>query len=197
MKIVCFDLEGTLAPELWVEIAIHFDIPELKRTTRDEPDEDKLMEARLKLLSDHEVSYSQILDVIDRTKVFEGAKALLDSLAPDFQPVIVTGSYYQFIFPLLRQLGSPFAFANYLDIENDRIAGYRWRISDHKRHAVEHFKAQNFEVIAVGDSYNDIAMFETADKGFFFRAPDEIKLQYPLYQSTDDYAVLRDLISTI
>lgn len=190
MTIVCFDLEGTLAPELWIEIANHFDIPELRRTTRDEPDENKLMSMRLESLAKNGISYSQILELIEQTEPFEGARELLDSLSPDFQPVIVTSSYYQFIPPILAKLGNLFAFANFLEIENDHIVGYHWRIANHKRACVEHFKAQNFEVIAVGDSYNDIPMFEAAGYGILFRAPEAIKIEYPQFPSTDDFDVL-------
>jgi phosphoserine/homoserine phosphotransferase len=194
MKIVCFDLEGTLAPELWIEIAEHFNVPELEITTRDEPDEDKLMLARLGALKSNQVHYSDIIKVIQNTDPFEGAKQLLSSLAPDMQPVIVTSSYYQFIPPILEKIGSPFAFANYLSIENDFITSYKWRMKDHKRQAVEHFKAQNFEVYAVGDSYNDIPMFEAAGKGILFRAPDKIKHEYPNYASTDEFNNLAELL---
>ena len=190
MKIVCFDLEGTLAPELWIEIANHFDVPELKRTTRDEPDEDKLMTMRLNSLAKNDISYPQILELIEQTNPFEGARELIDSLSPDFQPVIVTSSYYQFIPPIMAKLGNPFAYANFLEIENDRIVGYHWRIANHKREAVEHFKAQNFEVIAVGDSYNDIPMFEAAGYGILFRAPEVIKIEYPQFPSIDDFDAL-------
>jgi phosphoserine/homoserine phosphotransferase len=196
MKIVCFDLEGTLAPELWVEIAEHFKLPELKITTRDEPDENKLMKARLQTLKSNNVRYSEILKLIEKTKPFDGAIELLNSLPPKMQPAIVTSSYYQFIPPLLEKLGSPFAFANFLEIKNDFIIGYSWRIKDHKRQAVEHFKAQNFEVYAVGDSYNDVPMFEAAAKGFLFRSPDKIRSEYPDYPATDDYLKLSKLLNS-
>ena len=190
MTIVCFDLEGTLAPELWIEIANHFDIPELKRTTRDEPDENALMKMRLSALESHNIRYSDIYRLIEQTDPFDEARAMLDSLTPDFQPVIVTSSYYQFIPPILGKLGNPFAFANFLEIGNDHIVGYHWRIANHKREAVEHFKSQNFEVIAVGDSYNDIPMFEAAGYGILFRAPEAIKTEYPQFPSVDDFDAL-------
>ncbi len=194
MTIVCFDLEGTLAPELWIEIANHFDIPELKRTTRDEPDENALMKMRLSALESHNIRYSDIYRLIEQTDPFDEARAMLDSLTPDFQPVIVTSSYYQFIPPILEKLGNPFAFANFLEIENDHIVGYHWRIANHKREAVEHFKSQNFEVIAVGDSYNDIPMFEAADLGILFRAPDAIRQQFHQYSFTNSFDELQNLI---
>jgi len=191
MTIVCFDLEGTLVPELWVEISEQFDLPQLRKTTRDEPDEDKLMAFRLETLRENNISYSAIRRVIERVEPFDGARAFLDSLLPDMQPVIVTGSYYQFIPPLLKKLGHPLAFANFLTIENDRITGYQWRLADHKRQAVEHFKAQNFRVLAVGDSYNDIPMFEAADGGFFYNAPAAITAAYKQYPAIETYAELK------
>jgi len=190
MTIVCFDLEGTLAPELWIEIATHFGVEELRKTTRDEPDENALMKMRIDALKKHSIKYSEIYELIEQTNPFEGARDLLDSLAPDFQPVIVTSSYYQFIPPIIEKLGNPFAYANFLDIENDHIVGYRWRIANHKRACVEHFKAQNFEVIAIGDSYNDIPMFEAAGNGILFRAPEAIKIEYPQFPSIDDFDAL-------
>ena len=191
MTIVGFDLEGTLAPELWIEIANHFDVPELRKTTRDVADEDGLMKLRLRLLEENDISYSQIYEHIKTVKPFDGARDLLDSLFPEYQPVIITSCYYQFIPPLLEQLGRPFAFANYLTITDDKITGYKWRAKNHKQKAVQHFKDQNFKVIAVGDSYNDIGMFEVADTGFFFNAPEDLQKKYPQYESTDDYQVLR------
>ncbi|MFT3782070.1 MAG: bifunctional phosphoserine phosphatase/homoserine phosphotransferase ThrH [Nibricoccus sp.] len=192
--IVTLDMEGVLTPEIWIAVAEKTGIPELRRTTRDEPDYDKLMRGRLVLLDRHGLKLSDIQNVISSLPLLDGAKDFLDELRSLTQVVILSDTFEQFAQPLLRQLGMPTLLCHRLIVENDRITGYKIRIADQKQKAVAAFKLMNYRVIAAGDSFNDTAMLGEADVGFLFHAPLNIRQQFPRFRALDTYPDLMDAI---
>lgn len=188
--IVTLDLEGVLVPEIWVAVAERTGIEELHRTTRDEPDYDVLMRYRLDILEANGLTMSLIADVIAGLSPLEGAREFLDALRARTQVVILSDTFEQFGAPLMRQLGMPTLLCHRLLVADDRITGYRLRMADQKRHAVEAFRSLNYRVVASGDSYNDAAMLTAADAGFWFRAPVAIAEQFPQFPATEDYPTL-------
>ena len=192
MHILCLDLEGVLIPEIWIEFSKLTGIAELARTTRDEPDYDKLMRARLQLLAHHKLGLPDIEKVITTMKPLEGAREFLDAMRARFQVVILSDTFSQFAQPLMRQLGWPTLFCHDLVIAHDgTVTSYRLRLADHKRAAVKAFRALNFRTVAAGDSYNDVPMLTEADAGFFFHPPASIAAQFPV---TNSYGELRSAI---
>ena len=187
-------MEGVLAPEIWIAVAEKTKIPELRRTTRDEPDYDKLMRYRIEILDRHGIKLSDIQNVIGTLSLLDGAKSFLDELRELVQVVILSDTFEQFARPLIRQLNWPTLLCHTLLVENDRIAGYQLRIPDQKRKAVAAFKALNFHVISAGDSYNDTAMLLEAHSGFLIHAPDKVKREFPQLQSVESHADLMKLI---
>jgi phosphoserine / homoserine phosphotransferase len=185
--IVTLDLEGVLVPEIWIAVAERTGIDELRRTTRDEPDYDVLMRGRLELLDRHGLSMSVIADVIDGLGPMAGAAAFLDRLRARTQVVILSDTFEQFAAPLMRHLGMPTIFCHTLEVEGDRIVGYRLRTDDQKRKAVEAFRSLSFRVLAAGDSYNDVSMLLAADAGFLFRAPERVRREFPDLPACDEY----------
>jgi phosphoserine / homoserine phosphotransferase len=185
--IVTLDLEGVLVPEIWIAVSERTGIPELRRTTRDEPDYDVLMRGRLALLDQHGLTMSLIADVIAGLGPMEGAKDFLDALRARTQVVILSDTFEQFGAPLMRQLGMPTILCHQLVVRDDRIVDYRLRMADQKQHAVEAFRSLNYRVVASGDSYNDSAMLAAADAGFWFHAPDSITAQFPQFPATHSY----------
>ncbi|HUN92276.1 MAG TPA: bifunctional phosphoserine phosphatase/homoserine phosphotransferase ThrH [Burkholderiaceae bacterium] len=191
MKIVCLDLEGVLAPEIWIEFASHAGIEALKRTTRDEPDYDVLMRYRLEILDRAGLRLPDIQRVIDRMGPLPGAREFVDGLRERFQVVILSDTFYEFAQPLMRQLGFPTLMCHRLLADaSGRVVGYRLRMKDQKRAAVEAFRGLNFRTLAAGDSYNDTAMLGAADAGIFFRPPPQIAAKFPQFPVTQDYAEL-------
>ena len=188
--IVTLDLEGVLVPEIWIAVAERTDIEELRRTTRDEPDYDVLMRYRLDILEANGLTMSLIEDVIAGLSPLEGAREFLDALRARTQVVILSDTFEQFGAPLMRHLGMPTLLCHRLVVEDDRITGYRLRMADQKRHAVEAFRSLNFRVVASGDSYNDSAMLGAAHAGFWFHAPPAIAAEFPQFPATDDYDTL-------
>jgi len=174
MKIVCLDLEGVLLPEFWEEFGKTTGIKELMLTTRDIPDYDKLMKMRLEILDKHNLGMKEIKDVVAKMKPLGGAKKFLNWLKERAQVVILTGTYYDYIMPLMKKIGYPFMCANSLEIKDNKIGGYKIREADGKIEMVNRFKQAGFEVIAIGDSYNDLKMLHGADKGILFRAKKEL-----------------------
>ena len=185
--IVTLDLEGVLVPEIWIAVAERTGIPELRRTTRDEPDYDVLMRGRLELLDANGLTMSLIADVIGGLAPMDGAKEFLDELRSRTQVIILSDTFEQFGAPLMRQLGMPTIFCHQLLVADDRITGYHLRMAEQKRHAVEAFRSLNYRVVAAGDSYNDSAMLGAADAGFWFHAPASIQAQFPQFPATDSY----------
>ena len=188
-------MEGVLTPEIWIAVAEKTGIPALRRTTRDEPDYDKLMRGRLEILDRHGLKLSDIQAVIGSLSPLDGAKDFLDTLRSRVQTLILSDTFEQFASPLLRQLAQPTLLCHRLIVRSDRITGYQLRIPDQKRQAVAAFKSLNNHVIAAGDSFNDTAMLREANAGFLFRAPESVKLQFPQFKAVESYRDLLDLIT--
>jgi phosphoserine/homoserine phosphotransferase len=187
-------MEGVLTPEIWIAVAEKIGIPELRRTTRDEPDYDKLMRGRLALLDRHGLKLSEIQKVIGTLQPLDGAKEFLDELRSFVQVIILSDTFEQFASPLLRQLGWPTLLCHRLMVENDRIVNYQLRIHEQKREAAAAFKRLNYHVISAGDSFNDTAMLIEANVGILFRAPEAVKKQFPQFEAVETYADLMKLI---
>jgi len=194
-SIVTLDLEGVLVPEIWIAVAERTGIPELRRTTRDEPDYDVLMRGRLQLLDQHGLTMSTISDVIGGLAPLDGAREFLDELRARTQVLLLSDTFEQFGQPLMRQLGFPTLLCHRLIVENDRIVDYALRMADQKRCAVNALHGLNFRVIAAGDSYNDTAMLAAADVGFLFHAPANIIEQFPQFPAVHEYDELLELIT--
>ena len=189
--IVCLDLEGVLIPEVWIAFAEKTGIEALRRTTRDEPDYDKLMQGRLEILDEHGFKLGDIQDVIGTMEPMPGAREFLDELRDRTQLIVLSDTFYQFATPFMRQLGQPTLFCHELRVdEADRVTGYQLRIPDGKRRAVTALKNIGFRVHAAGDSYNDTTMLKEADKGILFRCPDNVAEEFPQFKRTDAYAEL-------
>ena len=191
MQIVCLDLEGVLIPEIWIAFAERTGIAGFSRTTRDEPDYDKLMRYRLALLAEHGLKLTDIQRVIGGMAPMDGAKAFLDELRSRFQVIILSDTFYEFADPLMAQLGRPTLFCHRLVVgANGAVQDYKLRQPDQKRHAVNALKSLNYQVIAAGDSYNDTGMLIAADAGFFIHPPESIVAQFPQFPVNHSYAEL-------
>jgi len=191
MQIVCLDLEGVLIPEVWIEFSKATRISELARTTRDEPDYDKLMRARIAILEKHRLGLPEIQAVIAQMRPLEGAKEFLDALRLEHQVVILSDTYYEFAAPLMAQLGRPTLFCHKLVCDGTgRVTDYKLRMKDQKRAAVTKFRELNFQTIAAGDSYNDVSMLAAANAGILFCPPENVVKEFPQYPVTRDYAAL-------
>ena len=193
-SIVTLDMEGVLTPEIWIAVAEKTGIPELRRTTRDEPDYDKLMRGRLAILDRHGLKLTDIQRVIGELSPLPGGKEFLDELRSFVQVIILSDTFEQFAAPLLRQLGWPTLLCHRLIVENDRIANYQLRVPEQKQRAVAAFKLLNYHVIAAGDSFNDTAMLKEAHVGILFRAPQNVKEQFPQFQAVEAYSDLMKLL---
>jgi phosphoserine/homoserine phosphotransferase len=191
MIVACLDLEGVLVPEIWISVAERTGIAELRRTTRDEPDYDKLMRGRIQILAERSLGLSDIQRVIGGMTPLPGANEMLGWLRERFQVVILSDTFYQFAKPLMRQLGEPTLFCNDLELAGDRVVGYRLRQPDGKRCAVQALRSLRFATIAAGDSYNDTAMLAEADAGILFRPPDNVVREFPQFPVTRSYDELR------
>ena len=188
--IVTLDLEGVLIPEIWIAVAETAGIPELRRTTRDEPDYDLLMRQRLAILDEHGLTMSAIEKVISTLQPLPGALDFLNALREQTQVIILSDTFEQFGRPFMRQLNMPTLFCHRLIVENDRIVDFELRQDDQKRHAVEAFKSLNYRIIAAGDSYNDTAMLGAADAGFLFHAPENVIKEFPQFLALNEFAEL-------
>ena len=193
-SIVTLDMEGVLTPEIWIAVAEKTGIPELRRTTRDEPDYDKLMKGRLKILDAHGLKLSDIQQVIGSLRPLDGAREFLDQLRSEVQVLILSDTFEQFASPLLRQLAWPTLLCHRLIVEADRIMDYKLRVPEQKQRAVAAFKLLNYHVIAGGDSFNDTAMLIEAHVGFLFRAPTNVKERFPQFRAVEEYADFLKLI---
>jgi phosphoserine / homoserine phosphotransferase len=195
MQVVCLDLEGVLIPEIWIAFAERTGIADFRRTTRDEPDYDKLMRWRLGLLRQHGLKLKDIQDVIAGMAPMAGAKDFLDELRTRFQVIILSDTFYEFADPMMRQLGRPTLFCHRLEVDGEGfVADYKLRQPDQKRHAVNALKSLNYQVIAAGDSYNDTGMLIAADAGFFIHPPESIVAQFPQFPVNRSYAELKAAI---
>ena len=183
--LACLDLEGVLLPEIWIAFAEKTGLEKLRLTTRDIPDYDKLMQDRLKILNENNLKLMDIENVIKTLSPLEGANDFLNWLSSEFQVIILSDTFYQFVGPLMENLGYPTLFCNELLVENDgEITGYRLRQKDGKTKAVSALKGLNFQVIAAGDSYNDIGMLQEADAGILFCPPDNVIKEFPIHVMT-------------
>lgn len=188
MNLVCLDLEGVLVPEIWVEFAEAAGIPELKKTTRDEPNYDKLMNYRLDILREHGLGLKEIQETIAKLDPLPGAKKFLDELRATGQVVIISDTFTQFAQPLMKKLGYPALFCNELVVADDgEITGYKMRIEDSKYSTVKALQSCGFETIASGDSFNDLRMIKASKAGFLFRTTDAIKADYPEVPAYETY----------
>ena len=191
MQMICLDMEGVLVPEIWIEVARRSGIAELTRTTRDEPDYDKLMRFRLELLREHGLKLPDLQAVIEGMGPMAGAREFLDDLRSRYQVLILSDTFYEFAQPLMRQLGWPTLLCHRLVVDADgSVRDYKLRMPDQKRHAVEALRGLNFQVIAAGDSYNDTGMLGAAHAGFFIHPPESIVAQFPQFPVTRSYAEL-------
>jgi phosphoserine/homoserine phosphotransferase len=195
VQVVCLDLEGVLVPEIWIEFSKRTGITELARTTRDEPDYNKLMRFRIDLLVRHGLKLADIQRVIEDMGPMEGARDFLDELRSRFQVLILSDTFYEFADPLMRQLGRPTLLCHRLETDAQGfVTRHVLRMPDPKRAAVEALHGLNFKVIAAGDSYNDTAMLGAADAGFFIHPPESIAAQFPQFPVTRSYAELKACI---
>lgn len=195
MFITCFDLEGVLVPEIWIAFAEATGIPELKRTTRDEPDYDKLMDYRLDILKQHGLGLKEIQETIATIDPFPGAKEFLDELREITQVLILSDTFIQFAGPLMKKLGWPTIFCNSLEVADDgTITGYKMRVEKSKYTTVRALQSIGYDTIASGDSYNDLGMIKASKAGFLFRSPDSIKAENPDIPAFEEYA---DLLAAI
>jgi phosphoserine/homoserine phosphotransferase len=189
-SIVTLDMEGVLTPEIWIAVAEKTGIPELRRTTRDEPDYDKLMNYRIGIMDQHGIKLPQIQEVIGTLRPLPGALEFLNELRAQVQTIILSDTFEQFAQPLMRQLNWPTLFCHRLLVENDRITGYQLRQPDQKRKSVAALKSLNYRVIAAGDSYNDTSMLGEANVGFLIHAPENVKREFPQFKPVESHAEL-------
>lgn len=195
MTIVCMDLEGVLVPEIWIEFSKASGIPQLARTTREEPDYDKLMRWRIGVLKEHNLGLKQIQDIIKTMQPFEGAKAFLDELRAQTQAVIISDTFTQFAMPLMEKLGYPTLFCNELVVdENGMITDYKMRVENSKLTTVRALQSMGYQTVAFGDSYNDLAMIKNSKAGFLFRTTDKIKADNPTVPAYQTYGELMQAI---
>ena len=195
MNIVCLDLEGVLVPEIWVAFAEETGIPELKKTTRDEPDYDKLMKWRLGILKEHGLGLKEIQETIAKIDPMPGAKEFLDELRSMTQVIIISDTFTQFAAPLMKKLGWPTIFCNSLEVaENGEITGYRMRVENSKLTTVKALQSIGFQTIASGDSHNDLGMIKASKAGFLFKSTEQIKKDNPELPAYETYEELMEAI---
>ena len=198
MYITCLDVEGVLVPEIWIAFAEASGIPELKKTTRDEPDYDKLMKWRLGVLKEHGLGLKEIQDVIRTIDPLPGAKEFLDELRSFTQVILISDTFTQFASPLMEKLGWPTLFCNSLEVaENGEITGFKMRVEQSKLTTVKALQSIGFDTIASGDSYNDLGMIQASKAGFLFRSTDAIKAEYPQLPAFETYDELYDAIKKV
>ena len=193
-KLVTLDVEGVLIPEVWINLARRTGIDDLLRTTRDEPNYDRLMTQRLEILEREGVNMSDLRAVLAEMGPLDGAKGFLDALRADYQVVLLSDTFEQFASPLMAQLGHPTIFCHQLRVRGDQIVDYVLRIDDHKRRAVEAFRSLNYQVVAAGDSYNDLSMIRAANAGALFHAPANVIAENADLSAFDEYDRLREWI---
>ncbi|MCR5285336.1 MAG: bifunctional phosphoserine phosphatase/homoserine phosphotransferase ThrH [Treponema sp.] len=195
MYITCLDLEGVLVPEIWIAFADAVGIPELRRTTRDEPDYDKLMKYRINILKEHNLGLKEIQETIKKIEPLPGAKQFLDKLRAKGQVIIISDTFSQFAAPLMEKLGWPTIFCNELIVsDSGEITGYKMRCEKSKLTTVKALQSIGFETIASGDSFNDLGMIQASKAGFLFRSTEKIIKEYPQYPAFTEYSELLDAI---
>ena len=198
MYVVCLDMEGVLVPEIWIAFSEATGIPELRRTTRDEPDYDKLMKYRINILKEHGLGLKEIQDTIATIDPMPGAKEFLDKLREFTQVIILSDTFYQFAMPLMKKLGYPTLFCNTLEVaENGEITGYKMRVEKSKLSTVKALQSVGFTTIASGDSFNDLGMIQASKAGFLFKSTEKIKADYPELPAFEEYDDLLNAIKDV
>lgn len=193
-SIVTLDMEGVLTPEIWIAVAERTGVEALRRTTREEPDYDKLMQFRIGVMREHGITLSRIQEIIGGLKLLPGALEFLAALREQVPVIILSDTFEQFAQPFLKQMNWPVLFCHRLIVADDRITGYQLRMNDQKRHSVEALKQLNYRVVAAGDSFNDTTMLAAADHGFLFHAPANIVKQFPQFPAVNEYDELLALV---
>jgi len=194
LDILCLDLEGVLIPEVWQAVAAATGVEALQKTTRDIPVYDELMQYRLGILREHDITMSYIQQQIDTLDPLPGAHDFLTWARQRYQVAIISDTFYEFAAPLMAKLDQPMLLCHKLRIENDRIIDYLIRQPDPKRCSVQAFKSLNYRVLAAGDSFNDVTMLDEADHGFFYQAPENVCAQFPQYPRAESYGELQELL---
>ncbi|MGB0711157.1 MAG: bifunctional phosphoserine phosphatase/homoserine phosphotransferase ThrH [Gammaproteobacteria bacterium] len=194
MEIVCFDMEGTLTPEIWEQIASNTGIEEFNKTTRDIPDYSDLMDFRLKVMKENNLRLSDIQKASGELELLDGAAEFLSRIRENFQVVILSDTFHEIAKPLMRKMGFPLLLCHNLEVNNDEVISYKLRHKQAKKQAILSFQSIGYRCIAAGDSFNDIQMFEVAESGFFINAPDKISSQYPDIPSFHNYDDLENAI---
>lgn len=194
MEIVCFDMEGTLTPEIWERVALKTGIDEFNKTTRDIPDYSELMDFRLDVMRSNKLKLSDIQEASSELELLPGAYNFLQKIRQNFQVVILSDTFHEIAKPLMEKMGFPLLLCHNLDVVNDEIISYKLRNKKAKKQAIESFQSIGYRCLAAGDSYNDLQMFEVADKSFFINAPDKISSSYPEIPSFDNYTDLESAI---
>lgn len=194
MEIVCFDMEGTLTPEIWERVALRTGIDEFNKTTRDIPDYSELMDFRLDVMRSNNLKLSDIQEASSELELLPGAYNFLQKIRQNFQVVILSDTFHEIAKPLMEKMGFPLLLCHNLDVVNDEIISYELRNKKAKKQAIESFQSIGYRCLAAGDSYNDLQMFEVADKSFFINAPDKISSSYPEIPSFDNYIDLENAI---
>ncbi len=198
MNIVCLDMEGVLVPEIWIAFAEESGIPELKRTTRDEPNYDKLMEYRIAILKEHGLGLKEIQDVIAKIDPLPGAKEFLDKLREKTQVIILSDTFEQFAMPLMKKLGYPTLMCNTLEVaENGEVLKHHMRVEKSKLSTVKALQTVGYNTIAAGDSFNDLAMIQASKAGFLFRSTEQIKKDFPQYPAFEEFDDLYEAIVNV
>ncbi len=188
MEIVCLDMEGTLTPEIWEQVASNTGIESLNKTTRDIPNYSELMDYRLDIMDEHKITLADIQEAVDQLELLPGALDFLNNVRKNFQIVILSDTFHEFASPLMKKLGYPLLLCHSLTVSKDnRVLDYHLRNKEAKKQAIKGFQAMGYRCFAAGDSYNDIQMFEVAEKGFFINAPSKISNSYPEITAFDNY----------
>tara|TARA_B100000482_G_scaffold171807_1_gene138860 strand:- start:868 stop:1479 length:612 start_codon:yes stop_codon:yes gene_type:complete len=188
MEIVCLDMEGTLTPEIWEQVASNTGIESLNKTTRDIPNYSELMDYRLDIMDEHKITLADIQEAVDQLELLPGALDFLNNVRKNFQIVILSDTFHEFASPLMKKLGYPLLLCHSLTVsEDNRVLDYHLRNKEAKKQAIKGFQAMGYRCFAAGDSYNDIQMFEVAEKGFFINAPSKISNSYPEITAFDNY----------
>ena len=195
MEYICLDLEGVLVPEIWAEVAKFTGQEKFNLTTQDVKDYSELMDMRMDLVEEMNISIKDIQSVVDKIEPFKGAKEFIDWARDNFQVTIVSDSFYQLAWPLIKKLGTPSIICHHLEIEGEKLKGYSLRQPENKKRVVQAFKALNYRVFAAGDSYNDIQMLTEADLGVFFQAPKHIRDEYSDINGVENHTELKKLFS--
>ena len=195
MEYVCLDLEGVLVPEIWAEVAKFTGQEKFNLTTQDVKDYSELMDMRMDLVEEMDISIKDIYSVVDKIEPFQGAREFIDWARDNFQVTIVSDSFYQLAWPLIKKLGRPSIICHHLEIEGEKLKGYSLRQPQNKKRVVEAFKALNYRVFAAGDSYNDIQMLTEADLGVFFQAPKHIRDEYSNISGVENHTELKKVFS--